>query len=133
MTDNTNEPRSTNYRLTADQISAYASVGEIPKDGMCYVDWLLWYMLRDIYRNYNTGKINKEHGSELKAKAVTVWEKEWFRIDQINQTANRAAELWRRVESAASAFRIDRTLDNADGLLAAIYGGTMRTDEQKGG
>ena len=90
-------------------------------------------MLRDIYRNYNTGKINKEHGSELKAKAVTVWEKEWFSIDQINQTANRAAELWKRVESAASAFRIDRTLDNADKLLSAIYGGTMRTDEQKGG
>ena len=108
--------------MTADQISQLAARQEMPPDGMTYVDWLLWYMLRDIYRDFKSGKLDAQKGAERKQHSLSIWEKETLRISQLNELADRAGQLWKRVEMAANAYQTDRTLQNADALIHAIYG-----------
>lgn len=107
--------------MTADQISQLAAKQEMPPDGMTYVDWLLWYMLRDIYRDFKTGKLDAQKGAERKQHSLSVWEKESFRIRQLNELADSAGKLWKRVETAANDYRKNRSLQNADKVIEAIY------------
>jgi len=118
----------------AGQISSYAAKNEMPDSGLNYIDWLLWYMLRDIYAEFRQGTLDKERGAARKKHAIEIWEKETFRNEQSRQLAFRVADLWKRVELAASQYRKDRTLENADLLMVAIYGGLMRAEgsEQTG-
>lgn len=112
----------------AGQISSYAAKNEMPDSGLNYIDWLLWYMLRDIYAEFRQGTLDKERGAARKKHAIEIWEKETFRDEQTRQTAMRVADLWKRVEVAASQYRKDRTLENADLLMVSIYGGLMRAE-----
>ena len=112
----------------AGQISSYAAKNEMPDSGLTYIDWLLWYMLRDIYAEFRQGTLDKERGAARKKHAIEIWEKETFRDEQTRQTAMRVAAIWKRVELAASQYRKDRTMENADLLMVAIYGGLMRSE-----
>lgn len=107
--------------MTADQISQLAAKQEMPEDGMTCTDWLLWYMLRDIYRDFKAGRLDAEKGAERKQHSLSIWEKESFRVRQLNELADSAGKMWKRVEMAANAYRLDRTLQNADKLIEAIY------------
>lgn len=98
---------------------------------MNYIDWLLWYMLRDIYNGYKAGTLDKDACVERKAEAVDIWERETFKRDQSRQLATRCADLWKNVEEAASLYRKERTLKNADLMLVAIYGEVMRKEHNK--
>lgn len=117
--------------MTDDQISQLAAKQEMPPDGMTYVDWLLWYMLRDIYRDFKSGKLDAQKGAERKRHALEVWEKESFRVRQLNELADSAGKLWKRIEIAGCNYRKDRTLENADALMKAIYGLPCGTDGLK--
>ena len=107
--------------MTADQISQLAARQEMPPDGMTYVDWLLWYMLRDIYRDFKAGRLDAEKGAERKQHSLSIWEKESFRVRQLNELADSAGKMWKRIEMAANAYRLNRSLQNADKLIEAIY------------
>ena len=107
--------------MTADQISQLAARQEMPPDGMTYVDWLLWYMLRDIYRDFKAGRLDAEKGAERKQHSLSIWEKESFRARQLNELADSAGKMWNRIEMAANAYRLNRSLQNADKLIEAIY------------
>lgn len=107
--------------MTADQISQLAAKQEMPADGMTCTDWLLWYMLRDIYRDFKAGRLDAEKGSERKKHSLSIWEKESFRVRQLNELADSAGKMWKRVEMAANAYRLNRSLQNADKLIEAIY------------
>ena len=108
--------------MTFDDISKLAAKNERPESGMTYIDYLAWYILRDIYRDFKAGLIDKERGEERKREALSIWECETQKVKQHRDDIFRVAELWKRVESAADAYRLDRTLDNADKLIYAIYG-----------
>ena len=121
--------------MTADQISQFAAKNEMPEDGMTYVDWLLWYMLRDIYRDFKAGRLDAEKGAERKKHSLSIWEKETFRVRQLNELADGAGKLWKRVEMAANAYQTNRNLQNADAMIEAIYGikldSEVSSDNQK--
>ena len=95
---------------------------------MNYIDWLLWYMLRDIYSGYKAGTLDKDACVERKAEAVGIWDREVFRVEQSRQLATRCAEMWKNVEEASSLYRKERNLKNADLMHAAIYGEILRKE-----
>ena len=121
--------------LTAEQICKFAKRDEQPTSGMCYIDWLLWYMVRDIYNEHGAGLISAEQGAKRKQSAVRIWEREWECHQRNAAITNRAAELWKSVEEAATAYRKNRTIQNADLLMVAIYGIAVNEwpDDQSGG
>lgn len=115
--------------MTADQISQLAAKQEMPADGMTCTDWLLWYMLRDIYRDFKAGRLDAEKGAERKKHSLSIWEKETFRARQLNELADSAGKLWTRIETAADTYRLNRTLQNADMLIEAIYNVPVSTKD----
>lgn len=108
--------------MTVDEISSYSVKNEMPDHGMTYIDWLLWYMLRDIYAEFRQGTLDKEHGLARKKHAIDVWERETAKAERSRQIAFRAAETWKNVETAACQYRKDRTIQSADLILVALYG-----------
>ena len=97
--------------------------GEMP-EGMEYPDQILFLELRLLYDSYKRKLIDREVATREKVELLRVYEahkivdscgKEW--VDQIRLT-----------EMARAAYRKDKTIDNADRLLACVEGGKFYGD-----
>lgn len=94
------------------------SGGEMPK-GMDYPDQILFLELRLLYKSYRQQLIDRETATREKVELLRVYEahkivdkmgKEW--VDQIKRT-----------ELARAEYRKNKTIENADKLLACVEGG----------
>lgn len=92
--------------------------GEMPK-GMEYPDQILFLELRLLYDSYKRKLIDRELATREKVELLRTYEahkivnsmgKEW--VDQIKRT-----------ELARAEYRKDKTIENADKLLACVEGG----------
>ena len=93
------------------------SGGEMPT-GMEYPDQILFLELRLLYDSYKRKLIDRDAATQEKAELLRVYEahkivdrmgKEW--VDQIKRT-----------ELARAAYRKDKTIENADKLVACVEG-----------
>lgn len=107
---------------SASEVSALAAKGVMPDKGMTYVSWLLWYMLRDIYNEFSAGTLTKEQGAERKRQAMEIYDRECEYLCRTLETCDRVAKMWRDVEAASTAYRKERTLENADEMMRILYG-----------
>jgi hypothetical protein len=94
------------------------SGGEMPS-GLEYPDQILFLELRLLYDTYKRKMIDRETATREKAELLRTYEahkivdkmgKEW--VDQIKRT-----------ELARAEYRKDKTIENADKLLACVEGG----------
>ena len=92
--------------------------GEMPK-GLDYPDQILFLELRLLYDSYKRKLIDRESATQEKVELLRTYEahkivdkmgKEW--VDQIKRT-----------ELARAEYRKDKTIENADKLLACVEGG----------
>ena len=92
--------------------------GEMPK-GLEYPDQILFLELRLLYDSYKRKLIDRDAATREKVELLRTYEahkivdrmgKEW--VDQIKRT-----------ELARAAYRKDKTIENADKLLACVEGG----------
>ena len=89
---------------------------------MTYISWLLWYMLRDIYTEFAAGTLTKEQGAERKRQAMDIYNRECEYMCRTMMLCDRIQKLWKDLEATSSAYRKDRTLDNADEVMRVVYG-----------
>lgn len=91
--------------------------GEMPS-GMEYPDQILFLELRLLYDSYKRKLIDRDKATQEKAELLRTYEahkivdkmgKEW--VDQIKRT-----------ELARAEYRKDKTIENADKLLACVEG-----------
>lgn len=91
--------------------------GEMPK-GLEYPDQILFLQLRLLYESYKRKLIDRDVATREKVELLRVYEahkivdnmcKEW--VDQIKRT-----------ELARAEYRKDKTIENADRLLACVEG-----------
>lgn len=94
------------------------SGGELPK-GLEYPDQILYLELRLLYDSYKRKLIDRDTATREKVELLRTYEahkivdnmgKEW--VDQIKRT-----------ELARAEYRKDKTIENADKLLACVEGG----------
>ena len=92
--------------------------GEMPK-GLEYPDQILFLELRLLYDSYKRKLIDRETATQEKVELLRTYEahkivdrmgKEW--VDQIKRT-----------ELARATYRKEKTIENADKLLACVEGG----------
>lgn len=92
--------------------------GEIP-NGLEYPDQILFLELRLLYDSYKRKLIDRDKATQEKVELLKTYEahkivdkmgKEW--VDQIKRT-----------EMARAEYRKDKTIENADKLLACVEGG----------
>lgn len=96
-----------------------AMAGEEMPRGLEYPDQILFLELRLLYDSYKRKLIDREKATQEKVELLRTYEahkivdkmgKEW--VDQIKRT-----------ELARAEYRKDKTIENADKLLACVEGG----------
>lgn len=108
--------------MTKDDISKLAFVNDLPSVEMTCPERCLWYALRDVYRRFAAGDLTKAQGDEEKRQAVKQFTSDSKKLELADKIIKRNAEMWAEIELAASMFAIDRTLENADAFIRAVYG-----------
>lgn len=91
-------------------------------DGLTRKEQDLFLALRELYHQCHIGLITREMGADDKKKLIQSFEREKQTETFHAELAKHCAELWKNVECAASDYRKDRTLENADKVMKAIYG-----------
>lgn len=99
--------------MTIDEISALANRGEKPESALGY-EWLLWYRLREIYRDVRHNVLSAINGQTAKDTAVND-----YRASK--REHERSVLLWKRIEAAGVQYAKSRTLENADAFFRAVY------------
>ena len=109
------EPESTGVTLPYEKIAMAG--GEMP-DGLEYPDQVLFLELRMLYDQFKKGIVDKAAATREKKRLL-----DNYRVYRFNdQMGKEWVEQIKRTELARAAYRKDRTLENADKLVALIEG-----------
>lgn len=108
--------------MTKEQISKYAFINELPDKEMTCPERCLWYALRDVYRRFQSGDIKKAQSIQEKNRAIKQYELDSGVLNSAKKIIDHNAAMWAEIELAGSMYTMDRTLENADAFVAAVYG-----------
>ena len=108
-------------KLTDEELSKAAMTERYPNSNMSY-DWLAWYKLRDVYREYKAGRITKEEGEAQKAEIFGYRQKDIDRQDGHKKVEIHFAQFWAKIEEAGRNYMKEPSLEHADRFLEAVYG-----------
>ena len=112
--------------LAASDIVRAAIDDEMPEAMMSPADRALYYHIQVINLKLLLKKIIKPMATAEKISALQEHTADRAKCESGTSAMMRIADLYKRLELAASAYRKERTLENADKLLLAIDGVDMR-------
>jgi len=112
--------------MTVDQIVKLAAQNIVPTDKLSLSETLLWYRLRDLYSKFSQGSISKENAAAEKHKIVKQYNDDSATFGFYDSYVSNSAKMWRRIESAATEYRQNKTIENADKFVEAVYGVGMK-------
>lgn len=99
-----------------------AARGDPMPDGLSLAEQQTYQAIRYLYAVYRAKRITQEQAAKEKAtilrKLRIAQEKEAL-MDKAHQ---RAIKMWKDLETATNRYGKERTLENADKLIEAIYG-----------
>jgi len=107
--------------LTDEELSRAAINEQYPDSNMPY-DWLAWYKLRDVYRDFKAGKISKKQGEDAKKNIFQSRQKEINEKESSQAASLRFGQFWAKVEDAGRAYMKDPTIEHADDFVRTVYG-----------
>lgn len=116
------EPVNSKYSVAMIQIAAYNDANE--PDADCPMpERILWWTLRDMYRKFRSGQMDKEQGEKAKQKALRIYEQDKSDLDMYKRLVRHSAEMWRDIEAKAEAYaKSSNRSEEADALFEAVYG-----------
>lgn len=104
-----------------DRVSIAASNETGEREEWGNAERLLYYRLRDVYRQFRQKLITQESGADKKQKAI-----EQYKLDK--QNAEKAdgivawhVKFWNRVEQAGTEYRTSPSIETADKFVEAVY------------
>ena len=112
--------------MTIDAISQYAAQDIVPPEDITLPEKLLWYELRDIYRGFKSGTVTKDEGKTRKSAAISGYNRNNKDIEQTSRIIQKNAGMWMRIEEAARAYKQNKTIENADAFMEAVYGAEFK-------
>lgn len=93
--------------------------GEEMPDGIEYPDQICFLLFRNLYAQLRMGIIGQDIAIREKRKILKEYEQYKF----VESNGKRWVRIIKETELARSAYRKQRTIENADALLIAIDGG----------
>ena len=96
--------------------------GEEMPNGLEYPDQVLYLCFRMLYEQLRMGIVDRDTAIREKKKLLKEYESYKF----VDQMGKQWVETIKKTEMARSAYRKNRTLENADSLLIAFDGGDYR-------
>ena len=92
--------------------------GEMPK-GLEYPDQILFLELRLLYDSYKRKLIDRDKATQEKVELLRTYEAHKI----VDKMGKEWVEQIKRTELARAEYRKDKTIENADRLLACVEGG----------
>ena len=112
--------------MTFETIAHCAAGDMMPPEQMTLPEKLLWYQLRDLYRDFRAGTVTREQGEKRKQEATREYDENVYRDELYHKYMLANANIWIRIEEKAKTYRENPTIENADAFLNAVYGVTFR-------
>lgn len=102
-----------------DTVSLLAYRNQKPADSdLTIPEWLLWFRLRDVYRECGS---DAERGQKEKEKVLKRFELDrshWVRVSEVYKLLSK---MWKDIEEPARRFAFDQTVENAVKFFEAVY------------
>lgn len=114
--------------MTADEIAVSAAQNTLPSEKLSLAENLLWYRLRDLYQGFAKGAISKEKAAEEKKKVLKQYNSDRQKEADVARYFDYHAALYKSIESAATAYKENKTIENADKFVEAVYGVKMKEE-----
>lgn len=116
--------------MTFQELEEAASQNQTMPRGLDAFEQAAYLSLRCLYSHYRHGEISKEAAMREK-KAIRLAHEERVRVDAVRSDLSKhCADLWKAVEGFTSDYRKERSLENADRVMEAIYGVKMPGGEE---
>ena len=103
------------------RISAFNQDKE-PDESWKAPELVLWYSFRELYRDFKSGKIKEESAKNIKAEILNRYQAQKTEYDTMQNIVRKQAEMWKNIETVGSRYGTERTLENADIFMEAVYG-----------
>lgn len=113
--------------MTVETISQYAAQDLLPPGDITLPEKLLWYELRDIYRGFKSGTVTKEEGQIKKNQAIGNYNRNNKDLEHTAKIIKANAGMWMLIEQTARAYKDNKTIENADAFMEAVYGVTFKS------
>lgn len=107
--------------MKKEDIIEYAARCIVPDQEMTCPERALFYTLKDIYEDFRKGVLSKERGETLKNRALRQFDLDKGAFDSAFRILRDNAELWKSIELEGNHYRLERTLENADAFVEAVY------------
>lgn len=95
--------------------------GPIPK-GIDALDQATYLSLRNLYSQFGRRTITAAEAARDKRIIKTTHERMKQKASFEHKCFGHSVQLWKQAEQAANTYQKDRTIENADRLIGAIYG-----------
>lgn len=115
--------------MTLQDLKLAAYNGITPPEPLSCPERAFFLQAKEIYAQYHDKRITQAESAEAMRQAIQDYNRDMTERQNGIDALQRIADLYKQIELAATAYAKDRTLENADKLLEAIYGVTMRKDK----
>ena len=112
--------------MDKEQIAKLAAQDVFPSEKLPLAENLLWYRLRDLYQGHAKGAISKEKAAEEKKNVLKQYSSDCQKEAAVARYFDYHAALYKSIESAATAYKENKTIENADRFVEAVYGVPMK-------
>ena len=103
------------------RIAAYKGERLPPDMSWSMPERMLWYEYNNLYSKYRAGAIQKDQAEAERNRIMRQFETDTTAQEMSDRVFQAQANLWRRIEAPANAYRQNRTLENADAFIEAVY------------
>lgn len=108
--------------MDIDELSRHAKRGEDPDElDLHGPERLLFFELRELYRQHKKGEIVPQVGAAKKRKAVAEYDRFAMKLADADKVIAYEANFWKRVELSAKEYTANPSIETADAFFEAVY------------
>lgn len=108
--------------MKPEQIEDLAFRNEPLPKGLNAAEQLLFLQFRYLYRYARLVEMPREQGQREKVMLLKEFQKRSAHVKHMEKTA----AMWKEIEAAGNRYGTNRTLENADAFVAAVYGARLK-------
>lgn len=105
----------------ASSICKAAAQGQLPDASWTCPERCFYYTMKDMYNRFRNKEITKEDGEKLRSAAERqlVIDTQDYEFSQ--KVLRHNAEMWKNIQLASLTYNQEKTVENADAFVRAVY------------
>lgn len=92
------------------------------RNGSEWPETLLYYRVRDLYRDYRKGRVERSDAEAAKRKVMQQYDRDVAERTLLSELYAQNAARWKAVEQAVREYTHRPSVDTADRIVEALYG-----------